>query len=697
MLPTGTYVTELIEYLPPNKLEHKYKHEIHCNEVAILPYYIANLNIEFTYQQKMEKYEEFGNICLVDTLDHCTFSDKQFDLFAMSVRNITRISEQNSRNISVVIGNPPYNANQFDENENNKNRSYPEVDKRVKDTYVKYSKAQKLKLSDPYVRFFKWATDRMSENGVLAFISNSSFLHKKSFDGLRKSLENEFSEIYIVDLGGDVRINTKLSGTTHNVFGIQLGVSISFLVKKEEEKKSKCKIFYARRPEFEEADEKLAFLGDASLKNLDFEHIVPDKKHNWFNLSENNFDDLLALLNKDIKFSKKDDSAIFKLYSLGNVTNRDDWLYDFSRKGLGEKISFFLQIYDSERARWMNSDKTQKINDFVNRTIKWTSELESHLVKNHEMSFSEAFIRRSLYRPFTKKEFYYARGIVHRPYQMPQVFPIQAAEKENVVIYCTDAGTQSPFMLIAADEVPDSHLVGTTAKCLPLYRYDENGTRIDNITDWGLTQFQTHYNDSTITKLHIFHYTYAVLHHPAYRTKYELNLKREFPRLPYYPKFHQWATWGKTLMELHLTYETAEPYGLAVTETNSDKGKRKKKADQTALFETEPAKPKKTPKAKLKADKEKGHIILDTDTTLTGVPAIAWDYKLGNRSALEWILDQYKEKKPRDPTIRELFNTYRFADYKEHVIGLLQRVCSVSVHTMEIIQQMPDTVEPKGG
>ncbi|MEM1281039.1 MAG: type ISP restriction/modification enzyme, partial [Cyanobacteria bacterium P01_H01_bin.152] len=273
-------------------------------------------------------------------------------------------------------------------------------------------------------------------------------------------------------------------------------------------------------------------------------------------------------------------------------------------------------------------------------------------------------------------------------------------DRPNSLIGFMGQPAGNPFAVIAAKILPDLNCISPASgatQCLPLYRYNENGTRINNITDWGLTQFQIHYNDPTITKLHIFHYTYAVLHHPAYRTKYELNLKREFPRLPYYPKFHQWATWGKALMDFHLPYETAEPYGLAVTETNSDKGKRKKKADQTALFETEPAKPKKTPKVKLKANKEKGHIILDTDTTLTGVPAVAWDYKLGNRSALEWILDQYKEKKPRDPTIRELFNTYRFADYKEHVIDLLQRVCTVSVHTMEIIQQMPDTVEPKGG
>ena len=228
-------------------------------------------------------------------------------------------------------------------------------------------------------------------------------------------------------------------------------------------------------------------------------------------------------------------------------------------------------------------------------------------------------------------------------------------------------------MTIASNMLPDLHVVGAacSAQYLPLYRYEKNGDRIDNITDWGLTQFHNHYNDSTITKENIFHYTYAVLHHPAYRTKYEINLKREFPRLPFYPDFHQWTTWGKTLMDLHLNYETIEPHNLKRTETAT----------------------KPNPKAKLNADKITGQIILDDNTELTGIPTIAWDYKLGNRSALEWILDQYKEKKPKDPTIREKFNTYKFADYKEHVIDLLQRVCTVSIQTMEIIQQMPDTVD----
>ena len=223
------------------------------------------------------------------------------------------------------------------------------------------------------------------------------------------------------------------------------------------------------------------------------------------------------------------------------------------------------------------------------------------------------------------------------------------------------------FNVIATNTLTDLHYNGDT-RGLPLYRYDKNDNRMDNITDWGIKQFLEHYNDDTITKQDIFHYVYAVLHNPAYRKKYELNLKREFPRIPFYEDFQQWATRGEQLMNLHINYETVKPYQLRVTSNKLRDGI--------------------IPKAKLKADKEAGIIILDEQTELHGIPSVAWDYKLGNRSALEWILDQYQEKKPKDTTIAEKFNTYRFADYKEQVIDLLQRVCTVSVETMRIVEEM---------
>jgi len=290
---TGTFICELLEHFrgQPKKLKRKYQHELHANEVAILPYYVANLNIEATYAALTGEYEEFHNLCFVDTLDnvglHTAAHGTTADLFgSVSEENVARIKRQNSRKISVVIGNPPYNANQANENDNNKNREYPAIDARIKQTYIAQSTAQKTKLYDMYARFFRWASDRLAADGVLAFVTNRSFIDSRTFDGFRKTVASEFAEAYVVDLGGDVRANPKLSGTKHNVFGIQTGVAISFFVKRHGVSgKRGCRVFYERRPEMETADEKLAWLGRARASRLKFEEVRPDAKANWLNLS----------------------------------------------------------------------------------------------------------------------------------------------------------------------------------------------------------------------------------------------------------------------------------------------------------------------------------------------------------------------------------------------------------------------------
>jgi predicted helicase len=244
----------------------------------------------------MGEYEEFEHICFVDTLDHAAFHLKQMDLFAMSVENTQRIHNQNDRNISVIIGNPPYNARQENFNQGNANRSYEAIDKCIKYTYVKEGKAQnQIVVYDMYTRFIRWASDRLNKNGIIAFITNSSFIDALAYDGFRKVVENEFSEIYIIDLGGNVRKNPKLSGTTHNVFGIQTGVAISLMVKRESNNLP-CRILYTRRPELDTASQKLEFLSSTKLNQLDFEHIIPDKKYNWLNQSDNDFNQLLPLI-----------------------------------------------------------------------------------------------------------------------------------------------------------------------------------------------------------------------------------------------------------------------------------------------------------------------------------------------------------------------------------------------------------------
>ena len=415
---------------------------------------------------------------------------------------------------------------------------------------------------------------------------------------------------------------------------------------------SEAKISYFSLQDFQGKDAKLEWLERVSFEKIEFENINPDAKGNWINLTDNDFDSFLALVDKEVKAGKSE-KAIFKLFSAGVKTQRDEWVYDFSKNALIEKIKYLVGAYMEQ----LTKGTTREFD------IKWDADTTQYIKRKISKSFDKSQIVDSLYRPYVKQYLYFDKHFNGRTYQLPSIFPI--INNDNKVIW-TKAGSEVPFFCLIANCIPDLLPQGGS-QCLPLYRYDEKGDRIDNITDWGLTQFQTHYQDSKITKENIFHYTYAVLHHPHYRTKYELNLKREFPSLPFYEDFHQWKNWGKTLMELHLNYETIQPYGLQQVEIAT----------------------KENPKAKLKADKTNGVIILDDNTQLTGVNAIAWEYKLGNRSALEWILDQYKEKKPKDPTIAKLFNTYKFADYKEQMIDLLQRVCTVSVKTMETIQKMP--------
>jgi predicted helicase len=679
---TGTFITALVDRLPAEALKRKYATEIHANEVAILPYYIANLNIEYTYKQKVGSYEAFPGICFVDTLDNNAFSfaGKQGELtMGVGAENIERIKRQNERKISVVIGNPPYNANQQNENDNNKNRTYPSVDKRIKDTYIARSTAQKTKLYDMYSRFLRWASDRIDKNGVVAFVTNRSFVDARSFDGFRKILVEEFDEVHVVDLGGDVRSNPKLSGTTHNVFGIQTGVALSFLVRKEMPGKAASprngKVFYHGRPEMERANEKLSFLHENPFEKLTFAHILPDKDGNWLNLTDNNWDELVPVASKDTKFGGEP-TALFKTFSLGIVTSRDDWVYDLDPKVLATKIQFFVDTFNSQR----HLKDSTNLGDLVSREIKWTSELETHLKNGVALEYDKANIRRALYRPFCMSNVYYAQVIVHRPYLMPKVFPFRM-DTTNPVIFVTQPGSQKDFMVLGSDHLADLHLVGAAAGAegFPLHTYSDSGERRDNITDWALKLFQDKYG-SKVTKLDIFHYVYGVLHNPIYRVKYEQNLKRDLPRVPLYDDFARWRDAGKILMDLHIGFETSEPWPLTV---------RDNRPTSEFLVPGTELKSRTT----IRIDKEMGTVLFGVpggSLTVEGFPPSVWDYKLGHRSAVEWVLDQYADFTPKDSTVAAKFHAYKLDDHLDEVVELIARVTTISARTMEIIQSLSE-------
>jgi predicted helicase len=664
---TGTFIVELLEHFRGNhdKLRHKYKEELHANEVAILPYYVANLNIEATYQAITGQFAEFENLCFVDTLDNVDalgiHSGHQFDLLGtLSDENIERIKRQNRRKISVIIGNPPYNANQQNENDNNKNRAYAHIDQRIKNTYIRASTAQKTKLYDMYVRFLRWASDRLGDDGIVAFVSNSSFLHKNSFDGVRAVLERDFNELWAIDLKGDARSSGEARRRQGgNVFGdqIKVGVAVYILVKKKGARG--FGLHYDSIDDYRGADDKIAFLSEP-FGSRRVTTVKPDAAHTWLDQATEDSAGL-PLADKQTKGASgtSRDRAIFKLYSLGISTNRDDWLYGRSADDVAMKAKALISTYDKI------SPKTVAFPG----AIKWSRNLKRRLAQGRREAFDPHRIVSASYRPFSPRWFYQSQLFVDEPGMAASLFPEGST---NLGICFSDIGSRTNYCVLAINGIADLHFGAAVDayQQVTRYRYTKSGERIDNITDWVLNKFVARYGKKGVTKDAIFHYVYAVLHDSIYRETYALNLKREFPRIPFYPDFAQWVAWGETLMAMHIGYEDITPWPVERIDTPS------KRAEGTH------------PKPILKSHPDQGLVVVDPDTQITGIPPEAWSYRLGNRSAIDWVLDQHKEKTPRDPTIREKFNTYRFADYKESMITLLAKVVRVSVDTEAVTNAM---------
>ena len=754
---TGTFITHLIKKLSPHSLKHKYEHELHANEVAILPYYIANLNIEYVYKQKMEHYAEFKNICWVDTLDSLAalnYSKKAMNMFQKAeamAENNKRIANQNSKPLTVIIGNPPYNANQQNENDNNKNREYyfnyakkeGGIDGRIKESYVKESKATKTKVYDMYARFYRWATDRMTNAGIVAFITNRSFINSTTYDGFRKCIKEDFNEIHIVDLKGDVRAagDTTQGG---NVFNIMTGVAMMFLIKNPELETHR--IYYYNVGDGLSGAEKLEILKDSKLKSLPQEKINPDKNHNWINLSVSDFKTLLPLVESDNENKKEE--KLFYLATLGVSTNRDEWVFDFSKENLLNKITFFadnynkmlakytkpnakeLQAnYEQEIAKGNKPKKPQLVDEpeIWGEEIKWSETLKRYFMAAKKVVIDEGNLIVANYRPFTK-QFYYANQILSdRLTRNHYAMFGKNLDKENLVIMIVNHPQYPDFQVHCTKILTDAGYSGRATPSIPFYTYLANGERVENITDWGLAVFQNHYVSpltpeggiitsktppsgggglrSELCKLDIFHYIYAVLHSPAYRKTYELDLKREFPRIPLYADFWKYAEAGEKLMELHLNYESPQKMSSLKKDDIFTPLLERKDIDLEVFKEKMQGKKKKTDEIEMTSQKRdvisettftinpilriKDDIIfIDELTTLCGVPAQALAYKLGNRSAIEWVLDQYKPYKSDDKTIQEHFNNYDFAEYKEQVIELLQKVCWISVETMKMVGEL---------
>ena len=724
---TGNFITRVMKEIKTSALPYKYENELHCNEVMLLPYYVASMNIEHEYRERTGEYKAFPGICLVDTFD----MRAQSAMFAEE--NTARIARQRLQPIFIVLGNPPYNAWQLNENDNNKNRKYPELDRRISETYAKASKAtNKNALSDPYVKAFRWASDRIKDEGVVALVTNSGFIDALAADGMRKTLAGEFDEVYILDLGGNVRKNPKLSGTTHNVFGIQVGVSINILVRLAGKRESRhCQVYVAQVGEVWKKEQKYDFLEvSSSISGLKWE--LPAEKDgapwNTKLLSE----DFQAFL----PISDKSPRRLFQSFSYGVQTNKDAWIYNHDPKMLEETVRKLIETYNGQ-VHVIEQAKKKGIEPLLEsdgHRIKWSSRLRECAQRGQYAEFNKRLIRVGLYRPFTKLRLYFDPVFVHRRSRVPVLFPFGA--QENTVIVCSDIAHRSPFTVLLTAAIPDFHLCATTdtVQCFPFYTHDEHGSnRRENITDWALNEFHSHYSDPNITKWDIFHYVYAVLHHPEYRERYAANLKRELPRIPFVgggaglqasvsgginsssslPKasaqparaerlketadpstrpptptgakpapvggpgkalarddkdvFRAFVEAGRLLAELHVNYEQQSEHPLERTE----KGQLNWRVE------------------KMRLGKDKTTLFYNEFLTLRGIPPETYEYRLGNRSALEWVIDQYQVSTDKRSGIT---NDPNRADDPEYIVRLIGQVITVSLETVKIVKSLPPLI-----
>lgn len=666
---TGNFLVRVLRKIAERRLSAlpaKFAGELHANEVMLLPYYIASLNLEHAFYELTGNYQPFDGLCLVDTFELA--EEAQGALF--TEENTERVERQRRAPIRVVIGNPPYNVGQKKENDNNKNRKYRVLDRRIRETYGAASNASSLiSLGDPYIRAIRWATDRIAEEGIVAFVCNSNFLDGIATDGLRKHLAGDFDRLYILDLGGNVRKNPKISGTSHNVFGIKVGVSINFLVRRREREPAAV-VLYAKVPEDWRKEVKWNYLVEkGKASEVAWSPLVPDERYNWLTEGlRDEFRDFLPLATE-----KGLTQAVFGLHTVGLKTNRDAWAYNFSREALAANMRRMIEVYNDHVRRWpLAKREKQQIDDWVEQDdskIAWSRDLKLDVDRGKRAEFEEVALRSAFYRPFTRSHLYYSRIFTEEPRRFGEMYLAEDRHHGAAGIW-VKTGQEWPFFALASRCLVDNLPQGGS-QFFPHQTLSSDGLPQDNITDWALALFRSHYPapspSSPLSKLDIFHYVYAVLHHPTYRTRYAANLRRELPRVPLAPDFWGFARAGARLVALHADYESAPEFPLTERWTPG--------AGLDWRVE------------RMKYDPAKGEIRYNAALTLTGIPLEVERYRLGHKSAIGWVVDQYRvSTDPRSGIV----NDPNRADDPRAIVRLIRQVVHVSVETVKEVESLPE-------
>ncbi len=694
---TGTFIVRLLQsgLISPHDLARKYANELHANEILLLAYYIAAVNIETTYAENAGDGQAapFPGLVLTDTFQSYEDSDRDdLDIFP---ENNERITRQRQLPITVIVGNPPYSVGQTSANDDNANTAYPSIDAAIRATYAAQSATTSIRgLYDSYVRAIKWASLRIGPRGVIAYVTNGGFLTSNSADGMRKSLYDEFAAIHVFNLRGNRRnagaegrpiFEAYAKGSGGSIAGIAIIVMV-----KDDTRAGECTLRYAQVSDFTTAQEKVAeIVAAGSILGTNAEVIVPDEHGDWLNQRRSDFGTFMPLY-------ERGEGSIFGSTSKGLTTNRDVWVYNASKDALSASVETLVATY----TKALDADVPPSDVPRDPRSISWSRRLLSKYAQHQLLTVAVDAHRVALYRPFLRQHVYFSADLNEDRRRLPEAFPTPTHPNHGVLL--TGVSSHYEFGAIATDAIPDLHLLDT-GQFFARWRYEpieepDDGTldfgtthdeaddvvdgyrRIDNITDAALQRFQATYPALDITKDDVFHYVYGVLHSPTYREAYAADLKKSLPRIPFVVDFAGFAAAGRALYEMHRDYETAQRYPLSGLDTSPVGDPY----DFYAVGE------KKMRYLGSGADKDHTSIRFNDHITLAGIPEEAHRYRLGSRSALDWIIDRYHIKTDKNSRIVNDPNAWaREVGNPRYILDLLARVVTVSLETMVIVDALP--------
>ncbi len=718
---TGTFITRLLQsgLITPVDMVRKYREEIHANEIILLAYYIADVNIESVFQEvcPQEQYLPYDGLCLTDTFQLGESEHPDEQVFKAFFRdNSDAVESQRETPIRVIIGNPPYSVGQRSANDNAQNQSYPHLEQRIADTYVAKSKAKNNNsIYDSYIKAYRWATDRLvpNEGGIIAFITNSGWIDGLSHDGFRASLQQDFDKIYVYNLRGAIRGKAKEASRREgqNVFDIMTGVAITFLVRYPQSQRKlqqQAEIYYHDIGDYLSREEKLQRISSArSYSHLPWTRITPNDKQDWINQRDDLFDTLIPLAPSK-KFDKNAQSA-FVTYSRGITTGRDPWAYQYSSEELSRNVNRMMDTYNQEVKR-LKQEPTQpsSLDAWVNndeRAIKWNRGLKEELVKGRFLTFDPQDIVVSSYRPFCRQHLYFKKEFNDMQYLQKRLFP--TPQHKNLVICFSN--TKTPTVLIT-DCLPDLHYIGDT-QCFPLYWYEEKKTEIvtaslfeeptehsseqrwvrrNGITDWMLREVRSRFgNAKALTREDIFYYIYGVLHSEEYRTRFAADLRKALPRIPIVGRLEDFMAFskaGRQLAEMHLHYESYKQ----PEEEQPAEHPEPNDADKEWMYNRYRVERMRWPNKN-----DRSVIAYNEQVTIEGIPESAYDYIVNGKSAIEWIMERYAVKTDDKSGITNDPNLWcREQGNPRYIVDLLHSVIRLSIDTMRIVHELPSLVLP---